>query len=85
MDCYLNLPEVKEALGVDPSVAFESCSAAVGDALGPDVMRSVARLVPDLLAARLPLLLYQGKAGARAWGGLGGVGWLGGGGLESLF
>ncbi len=60
VDCYLNLPEVKQALGADPSVTFESCSDAVGEALGPDVMLSVKHLVPDLLAAGLPLLLYQG-------------------------
>ncbi|KAL4420440.1 hypothetical protein ABPG75_010096 [Micractinium tetrahymenae] len=65
VDCYLNLPAVKEALGADPAITFESCSAAVGDALGPDVMRSVKHLVPDLLAAGLPLLLYQGMHDAQ--------------------
>lgn len=38
---------------------YEACSAVVGEALGPDVMKSVKRLLPDLLEA-YPLLLYQG-------------------------
>ena len=50
---------VQEALGVPEHVTFQECSAEVGDALGPDVMKSVKHLVPDILAS-LPLLLYQG-------------------------
>lgn len=42
---------------------YEACSSAVGAALGPDVMQSVKRLVPDLLEA-YPVLLYQGE---RRW------------------
>ncbi|EFN52577.1 hypothetical protein CHLNCDRAFT_138584, partial [Chlorella variabilis] len=60
VDCYLNLPEVQEALGVAPGLRFESCSDEVGEALGPDVMKTVKHLVPDLLAA-YPMLLYQGR------------------------
>lgn len=48
------------ALGVAPGLEFQSCSDAVGEALGGDVMRSVKALLPDLLAA-YPLLLYQGE------------------------
>lgn len=44
---------------MNPAVHYVACSEAVADALGPDVMRSVRHLVPDLLAA-YPLLLYQG-------------------------
>ena len=40
-------------------VKFEECSEEVGNALGPDVMKSVKHLIPDILAS-LPLLLYQG-------------------------
>ena len=40
-------------------VHFLECSDAVGAALGPDVLKSVKHLVPDILAS-LPLLLYQG-------------------------
>ena len=51
----------QEALGVPGHVMFEECSGEVGDALGPDVMKSVKHLIPDVLAS-LPLLLYQGGA-----------------------
>lgn len=60
VDLYLNLPEVKQALGVKEGVGFVSCSEEVGRVLGPDVMKSVKYLIPDLLE-RYPLLLYQGK------------------------
>jgi hypothetical protein len=53
------LPCPQAALGVAPGLEFQSCSDAVGEALGADVMRSVKALLPDLLAA-YPLLLYQG-------------------------
>lgn len=56
----LCLPQ--EALGVPPFLRFESCSERVGKVLGADVMKSVADLVPDLLAA-LPMLLFQGAPG----------------------
>lgn len=48
---------------------YESCSAEVAQALGADVMQSVAHLVPDLLEA-YPLLLYQGGrlAAMVGWG-----------------
>lgn len=42
-------------------IVYESCSDKVGNALGPDVMKSVKHLIPDILAA-LPLLLYQGAS-----------------------
>ncbi len=55
------LPDyAQEALGVPKHIVYESCSDKVGDALGPDVMKSVKHLIPDILAA-LPMLLYQGK------------------------
>ena len=38
---------------------YESCSERVGEVLGRDVMKTVAPLIPDLLAA-YPLLLFQG-------------------------
>lgn len=51
---------LQEALGVEPvGTCYEACSAAVGAALGPDVMQSVKWLMPDLLEA-YPVLLYQG-------------------------
>ncbi|KAL3157467.1 hypothetical protein ABBQ32_011934 [Trebouxia sp. C0010 RCD-2024] len=64
VDQYLNLEEVQEALGVKPGTKFEGCSERVAEALGPDVMKSVKDLIPDLLAA-LPVLLYQGQFDAQ--------------------
>lgn len=52
---------LQAALRADPDVTFVGCSPEVGDALGPDVMKSVKRLIPDILA-RVPILLYQGCA-----------------------
>ena len=52
----------QEALGVPPNTTFASCSAAVGDVLGPDVMKSTK--VGRLAAAggwdpiRLPHVLW---------------------------
>ncbi len=56
IDCM----HAQEILGVPKDIVYESCSDKVGDALGPDVMKSVKHLIPDILAA-LPLLLYQGR------------------------
>ena len=53
------LGTLQEALGVKPGTNFKGCSERVAEALGPDVMKSVKPLIPDLLAA-LPVLLYQG-------------------------
>ena len=56
---------MQESLGADKDIRFVSCSDVVGKALGPDVMRSVKYVIPDLLAA-MPLLLYQGGSHAYA-------------------
>lgn len=47
-----------------PGTKFISCSDKVAAALGPDVMKTVKPLIPDLLAA-LPVLLYQGMPRVR--------------------
>ena len=52
--------QLQEALHVKPNTKFEGCSSKVAAALGPDVMKSVKYLIPDLLSA-LPVLLYQGS------------------------
>lgn len=64
VDKYLNLREVQEALNVKPNTTFVGCSDKVAAVLGPDVMKSVKPLIPDLLAA-LPVLLYQGQFDAQ--------------------
>ena len=46
-----------------PNTKFEGCSSKVAAALGPDVMKSVKYLIPDLLST-LPVLLYQGLSRA---------------------
>lgn len=50
---------LQAALGVPEDVEFVSCSDEVAVAMGPDVMRSVLHLVPDVVEA-MPVLLYQG-------------------------
>eukprot|EP00197_Chlamydomonas_leiostraca_P013626 CAMPEP_0202860512 /NCGR_PEP_ID=MMETSP1391-20130828/2179_1 /ASSEMBLY_ACC=CAM_ASM_000867 /TAXON_ID=1034604 /ORGANISM="Chlamydomonas leiostraca, Strain SAG 11-49" /LENGTH=416 /DNA_ID=CAMNT_0049539683 /DNA_START=7 /DNA_END=1253 /DNA_ORIENTATION=+ len=62
VDRYLNLPEVREAMGARKGapLPYTSCSEAVGRAMAGDTMRSVAHLLPDILA-HLPVLLYQGQ------------------------
>ena len=50
---------MQAALKVKPNTTFVGCSDKVASALGPDVMKSVKHLMPDLLAW-LPILLYQG-------------------------
>ena len=52
---------VQSVLGVPEDLVFESCSEKVGEALGPDVMKSVKPLVPDILSS-IPVLLYQGQS-----------------------
>ena len=59
----LLLLQLQEALQVRPNIKFEGCSSKVAAALGPDVMKSVKHLIPDLLSA-LPILLYQGLSNA---------------------
>lgn len=53
------------ALGVAEDVDFTSCSAQVAESMGPDVMRSVLHLLPDIVEA-MPVLLYQGRWHADA-------------------
>lgn len=52
--------EVKANINARPDVVYAACSPEVDRVMGHDVMKSVARLVPDLLA-RSNVLLYQGQ------------------------
>jgi carboxypeptidase C (cathepsin A) len=63
---YINLPEVRTALGVRPdaSAGDSHCSAAVREAMAGDVMRSVVDLLPGIIAA-MPVLLFQGQFDAQ--------------------
>lgn len=56
---FLNIAEVKRALGVNESMVFEECSDVVGDVLHEDVMKSVKYMV-EFLVKNSKVLLYQG-------------------------
>ncbi|GMJ13328.1 serine carboxypeptidase-like 50 [Hibiscus trionum] len=56
---FLNIAEVKKALGVNESMVFEECSDIVAEALHEDVMKSVKYMV-ELLVKKSKVLLYQG-------------------------
>uniref|UniRef100_A0A7S0VCK6 Carboxypeptidase n=1 Tax=Polytomella parva TaxID=51329 RepID=A0A7S0VCK6_9CHLO len=61
VDAYLNQPEVQEFLGVlDENVTWSSCAPEVDRALRHDVMRSVKKLVADIIKFH-PALFYQGQ------------------------
>ncbi|XP_076913786.1 serine carboxypeptidase-like 50 [Bidens hawaiensis] len=61
---FLKDPEVKKALGVNESMAFEECSDVVRDALHADVMKSVRYMV-EYVVKNTKLLLYQGQCDLR--------------------
>ncbi|TYI34188.1 hypothetical protein ES332_A04G186000v1 [Gossypium tomentosum] len=56
---FLNINEVKKALGVSESMVFESCSGVVRAAMHEDMMKSVKYMVEALLG-NTRVLLYQG-------------------------
>ncbi|XP_058735391.1 serine carboxypeptidase-like 50 [Vicia villosa] len=64
---FLNIAEVKKALGVnvDESFVYEICSDVVGDVLQADVMKSVKFMVEKLLKEGTRVLLYQGQRDLR--------------------
>ncbi|CAK8577420.1 unnamed protein product [Lathyrus sativus] len=64
---FLNIAEVKKALGVnvDELFVYEICSDIVGDVLHADVMKSVKFMVEKLLKEGTRLLLYQGQRDLR--------------------
>jgi vitellogenic carboxypeptidase-like protein len=62
----LNRPDVRAALGVPPNApSFATCSPAVMAAFDLDIMQPANALYEGLLAAGLPVLLYQGDADAQ--------------------
>lgn len=61
---FLNIAEVKRALGVNESMVFEECSDLVGDVLHDDVMKSVKYMV-EFLLENTKVLLYQGQYDLR--------------------
>lgn len=61
---YLNIPAVKDNINAPRNIVYESCSKEVDRIIGHDVMKSVAHLVPDIIA-RSHVLLYQGQFDAE--------------------
>jgi vitellogenic carboxypeptidase-like protein len=57
---FFNLPHVQANIRAHPNTTYVSCSPQVDAAFGGDVMKSTAKLVPDMLAWS-HLLLYQGQ------------------------
>jgi vitellogenic carboxypeptidase-like protein len=64
---FLNIAEVKKALGVnvDESFVYEKCSKIVWAALHADLMKSVKYMVEKLLKEEMRVLLYQGQRDLR--------------------
>lgn len=60
METYLNLPEVRKALGVG-DIEFVSCSDTVYQALQVDWMRNLEAVIPALLEDGINLLVYAGE------------------------
>ncbi len=60
----MNLPEVKKALGVSPSINFESCNMQVNQAFAfqGDGARNRAKLLPELVENGIRVLIYAGDA-----------------------
>ncbi|KAI9568628.1 Alpha/Beta hydrolase protein [Boletus coccyginus] len=64
VETYLNQPDVKAALGVNPQRNFESCNMATNQAfmLQGDSMHNTPALLPPLINDRVRLLVYAGTA-----------------------
>ncbi|KAL2344745.1 hypothetical protein Fmac_006030 [Flemingia macrophylla] len=61
---FLNIADVKKALGVNVSFVYELCSDVVGGVLHADVMKSVKYMVEHLVR-NSRVLLYQGQHDLR--------------------
>ncbi|KAK1398361.1 Carboxypeptidase [Heracleum sosnowskyi] len=59
MDTFLNLPSVKEALGVHTD--FISCSDTVKSAMSTDRMKDLEVGIPELLEDGIKVLIYAGE------------------------
>ena len=65
VETYMNRPDVKAALGVDPQRKFEVCKMAINQAfmLQGDSMHNTPALLPPLINDGVRLLVYAGNAG----------------------
>lgn len=66
VDKWLNLPEIKKALGVNPKLNFSSVNMDVNQAFFAqgDGSRDSAKLLPELVNDGVRLLVYAGNADA---------------------
>ncbi|KIJ61414.1 hypothetical protein HYDPIDRAFT_115872 [Hydnomerulius pinastri MD-312] len=64
VETWMNDPEVKAALGVNPQLNFESCNMAVNQAftLQGDSMHNTPLLLPEMINDGVRLLVYAGNA-----------------------
>ena len=64
IDTWMNLPATKKALGVNPSIEFQSCNMQVNQAFAMqgDGARNRAKLLPELIESGVRLLIYAGDA-----------------------
>ncbi|EGO03578.1 hypothetical protein SERLA73DRAFT_175099 [Serpula lacrymans var. lacrymans S7.3] len=76
IETWMNDPEVKAALGVNPQRSFESCNMAVNQAFlfQGDGVRNTVSLIPEMINDGIRLLVYAGNAdmmcnymGNEAW------------------
>jgi cathepsin A (carboxypeptidase C) len=69
IDTWMNLPENKVALGVNPDITFQSCNMEVNQAFTfqGDGMHNSAILLPDLIEDGVRLLVYAGNAGMSSF------------------
>lgn len=64
IETWMNTPETKKALGVDPGQQFQSCNMQINQnfLLQGDSIRNSAALLPDLINDGVRLLVYAGNA-----------------------
>jgi len=66
---WMNKPDHKVALGVNPDRTFEYCNSEVNKAftMNGDGMHNSAALLPELVDGGVRLLVYAGNAGASSF------------------
>ena len=65
IETWMNDPQNKAALGVNPERTFESCNMDINQAftMNGDGMHNSASLLPELIEDGIRLLVYAGNAG----------------------
>ena len=64
IETWMNTPEIKKQLGVNPSIDFASCNMQVNQAfaLQGDGARNRAKFLPELVENGIRVLIYAGDA-----------------------